>query len=55
MNSLIKVFARSALLIEDLDYHVLRAAMVTIFLFFGYQKWFAYEAERLILISATAR
>jgi uncharacterized membrane protein YkgB len=48
MNSLIKVFARSGLLREDLDYHVLRAAMVIVFLFFGYQKWFAYEAERLI-------
>jgi uncharacterized membrane protein YkgB len=33
---------------EDLDYHVLRASMVIIFLFFGYQKWWAYEAERLI-------
>jgi uncharacterized membrane protein YkgB len=48
MNSLIKVFAKSPLLREDLDYHVLRAAMVILFLFFGYQKWFAYEAERLV-------
>jgi uncharacterized membrane protein YkgB len=48
MNSLIKVVVRSGLLGEDLDYHVLRAAMVIVFLFFGYQKWFAYEAERLI-------
>jgi uncharacterized membrane protein YkgB len=36
------------LLREDADYHLLRAAMVIIFLFFGYQKWFAYEVERLI-------
>jgi uncharacterized membrane protein YkgB len=48
MNSLIKVFARSGLLRGDLDYHVLRAAMVIVFLFFGYQKWFADKAERLI-------
>ena len=48
MNPLIKILARSGLLREDFDYHVLRAAMVIIFLFFGYQKWFAYEAERLI-------
>jgi uncharacterized membrane protein YkgB len=33
---------------EDADYHLLRAAMVIIFFFFGYQKWWAYEAQRLI-------
>ena len=44
MNPLIKILTRSGLLREDFDYHVLRAAMVIIFLFFGYQKWFAYEA-----------
>jgi uncharacterized membrane protein YkgB len=33
---------------KDLDYHLLRAAMVIIFLFFGYQKWFEYEAQVLI-------
>ena len=48
MNPLVKILARAGLLREDLDYYVLRAAMVIIFLFFGYQKWFAYEAERLI-------
>jgi len=48
MNALIKLFARSGLLRDDLDYHLLRAAMVIIFLFFGYAKWWAYEAERLI-------
>jgi uncharacterized membrane protein YkgB len=48
MKSPIEVVARSGLLEEDLDYHLLRAAMVIVFLFFGYQKWFAYEAERLI-------
>lgn len=33
---------------DDLDYHILRASMVIVFLFFGYQKWFEYEAEVLI-------
>jgi uncharacterized membrane protein YkgB len=33
---------------SDLDYHCLRASMVLIFFFFGYQKWFDYEAQGLI-------
>src|SRR2546430_4983021 len=36
------------LLNEDLDYHLIRASMVLLFLFFGYQKWFEYEAQVLI-------
>jgi uncharacterized membrane protein YkgB len=48
MNKLINILAKSGLLREDLDYHLVRAAMVIIFLFFGYQKWFEYEAETLI-------
>jgi uncharacterized membrane protein YkgB len=48
MDSLIKVLARSPLLKGDLDYHLVRASMVLIFLLFGYQKWFEYEAETLI-------
>jgi uncharacterized membrane protein YkgB len=36
------------LLSADADYILVRAAMVIIFFFFGYQKWFAYEVERLI-------
>ena len=48
MNSLIKVLIKFGILTEDLDYHLIRAAMVIIFFFFGYQKWFAYEVERLI-------
>jgi len=32
----------------DFDYHLIRASMVIIFLFFGYQKWFQYEAQGLI-------
>ena len=48
MNALIQVLAKSGLLTKDLDYHLLRASMVLIFLAFGYQKWFAYEAQVLI-------
>src|SRR5918999_5583483 len=48
MNSLVKSLNRSGLLTTDLDYHLVRASMVIIFLFFGYQKWFEYEAEVLI-------
>jgi uncharacterized membrane protein YkgB len=48
MNSLIAFLAKSRLLRNDLDYHLLRAAMVVTFLFFGYQKWFNYEAQGLI-------
>src|SRR3989454_9298025 len=48
MNSLINILAKLGLLKEDLDYHLVRASMVIIFLFFGYQKWFAYEAQGLI-------
>ena len=40
MNILIKLGIRK----NDLDYHLIRASMVIIFLFFGYQKWFEYEA-----------
>jgi uncharacterized membrane protein YkgB len=48
MNYLIKMSKRYGILDSDIDYHVLRASMVLIFLFFGYQKWFEYEAEALI-------
>jgi len=47
MNALVNALARTGLLKEDLDYHVVRAAMVVMFFFFGYQKWWAYEADRL--------
>ena len=48
MKYLIKLCDRFGLLQSELDYHVLRASMVLIFLFFGYQKWFEYEAQALI-------
>jgi uncharacterized membrane protein YkgB len=33
---------------DDLDYHLLRAAMVIIFFFFGFTKWHQYAAELMI-------
>jgi uncharacterized membrane protein YkgB len=48
MNFFIEKSIKLVILKEDLDYHLVRAAMVVVFLFFGYQKWFAYEAQALI-------
>ncbi len=48
MNSLAKILARSGLLRDGLDHHLVRASMVLIFVLFGYQKWFEYEAQALI-------
>jgi uncharacterized membrane protein YkgB len=48
MNHLIDVLTKSGLLKKDLDYHLLGASMVIVFLLFGYQKWFEYEARVLI-------
>ena len=45
---LVKFVARSRIFQSDLDYHLVRASMVIIFAFFGYQKWFEYEAQTLI-------
>src|SRR5260370_921246 len=48
MNALINILAKSGLLTKVLDYHLIRASMVLIFLAFGYQKWWPYEAQVLI-------
>src|ERR1700756_3817546 len=48
MNLFIKILFRLGILKKDLDYHLVRASMVIIYFFFGYQKWFAYEAQGLI-------
>jgi uncharacterized membrane protein YkgB len=45
---LVKLLTKTGLLKKDLDYNLLRASMVIIFLLFGYQKWFLYEAKVLI-------
>jgi uncharacterized membrane protein YkgB len=47
MSYLINVLARSRPLKGDLDLHLVRGSMVLIFVLFGYQKWFEYEAEAL--------
>lgn len=48
MHALIKIAERAGLLRDDADYKLVRASMVIIFFFFGYQKWFEYEAQILI-------
>src|SRR5580700_1347411 len=48
MNFAVDRLANSWLTRKDLDYHMLRTSMVVVFLFFGYQKWFPYEAKVLI-------
>src|SRR5437899_98214 len=48
MKWLINALTKLGLLNEDLDYHLIRGSMVVLFLFFGYQKWFEYEAQALI-------
>src|SRR6266568_1755096 len=48
MKFVTNILVKLGILKEDLDYHFVRASMVIIFLFFGYQKWFEYEAQVLI-------
>jgi uncharacterized membrane protein YkgB len=45
---LVKMLIRLGILKKDLDYYLVRASMVIIFLFFGYSKQFNYEAQALI-------
>src|SRR6201984_2396470 len=48
MKFITNLLIKLGILKEDLDYHLIRASMVIIYLFFGYQKWFQYEADALI-------
>ena len=48
MTFIVRALIKLGILKNDLDYHLLRASMVIIFLFFGYQKWFDYEAQALL-------
>jgi len=48
VNLIVRALIRLGILKKDLDYHLLRASMVIIFFFFGYQKWFQYEAQALL-------
>ena len=48
MNTVVRLLNKTGILQSDIDYHLIRASMVLIFLAFGYQKWFEYEAQVLI-------
>ena len=48
MKLIANVLIKLGILKDHLDYHLIRASMVVVFLFFGYQKWFPYEAQALI-------
>lgn len=50
MNALAQLLGRTGLLKPDLDYNLLRAAMVIIFAWFGYDKWFEAEIRGLLPI-----
>jgi uncharacterized membrane protein YkgB len=48
MKQIINWMDGIGILESEIDYHLIRASMAIIFLFFGYQKWFNYEAQVLI-------
>jgi hypothetical protein len=48
MNTLIRFLTSTVVSKGDVDYLLVRASMVIIYFFFGYQKWFDYEAQGLI-------
>jgi len=50
MNALAQLLDRLGFLKRDLDYHLLRGAMVIIFAWFGYDKWWAAEIRGLLPI-----
>ena len=54
-NPLVATLRRSGLLAEDLDYHIVRASMVIMFFFFGYQKWWPMRPSGSFPSSATVR
>jgi uncharacterized membrane protein YkgB len=48
MTHFLRTLAKSDLLKGNIDYHLIRGSLVIVFLLFGYQKWFEYEAQVLI-------
>jgi uncharacterized membrane protein YkgB len=48
INLVNRTLVKLGILRDDIDYHFVRASVVIIFAFFGYQKWFNYEAQALI-------
>ena len=47
MDYLVRLLSKSGLFENNLDHYLLRASMVFIFAIFGYQKWFAFEAQQI--------
>jgi uncharacterized membrane protein YkgB len=47
VNALIINLSKATPFRGDLDYHLIRAAMVFTFYIFSYQKWFSFEAEQI--------
>src|SRR5262245_2598207 len=47
-NPLVRALESPGVLAADLAYHVVRASLVFMCFFFGYQKWFPYEFDRLV-------
>jgi uncharacterized membrane protein YkgB len=52
MKPNLELLSNIGLFKEDLDYQLFRASMVLIYILFGYQKWFEYEAQALISFRA---
>jgi uncharacterized membrane protein YkgB len=48
MRNILSLLAKLGLFRDGLGYEVLRASMVIMYFFFGYQKWFEYEAQVLV-------
>src|ERR1700729_4556874 len=48
LDRLVRFLSKSTSFQGELDYHLIRASMVILYFFFGYQKWFDYEAQGLI-------
>ena len=48
MDRLINTLVKLNIFRSDFDYHLIRVSLVIICFFFGYQKWFQYEADALI-------
>lgn len=47
LNSLVLYLSKAPPFRGDLDYHLIRAAMVFTFYIFSYQKWFSFEAHQI--------
>ena len=45
--TLILNLSRNSALRSNLDYHLIRAAMIFTFYIFSYQKWFSFEAQQI--------